>query len=47
MVILGIILALIGWMASISILRWIAVILVIVGLVLNFVPIGASTRRWY
>jgi hypothetical protein len=47
MVILGIILALIGWIASISILLWIGVILIIVGLVLNFVPIGGSTRRWY
>jgi hypothetical protein len=47
MVILGIIPALIGWIASISILLWIGVILVIVGLVLNFVPIGGSTRRWY
>jgi hypothetical protein len=47
MVILGIIFALIGWIASISILLWIGVILVIVGLVLNVVPIGGSTRRWY
>jgi hypothetical protein len=34
MVILGIIFALIGWIASISILLWIGVILRIVGLVL-------------
>ncbi len=47
MIILGIILAVIGWLASISILLWIGVALVIVGLVLNFVPIGGSTRRWY
>jgi hypothetical protein len=47
MVILGIILALIGWFASISILLWIGVILIIVGLVLNFVPIGGSKRRYY
>ncbi len=47
MVILGIILALIGWFASIPILLWIGVALIIVGLVLNFVPIGGSTRRWY
>jgi hypothetical protein len=47
MVILGIILALIGWIASISILLWIGVILIVVGLVLNFVPVGGSTRRWY
>jgi len=47
MVILGLILALVGWIAGISILLWIGVILIIVGLVLNFVPIGGSTRRWY
>jgi hypothetical protein len=47
MVILGIILAIVGLIASISILLWIGVILVIVGLVLNFVPIGGSTRRYY
>ena len=47
MVILGIILALIGWIASIPILLWIGVILIIVGLVLNFVPIGGTRRRYY
>ena len=47
MVILGIILALIGWIASTSMLLSIGVILVIVGIVLNSVPIGGSTRRWY
>ena len=47
MVILGIILALIGWIASVPILLWIGVILIIVGLVLNFVPIGGSKRRYY
>ncbi len=47
MVVLGIILALIGWLASIPILLWLGVVLVIVGLVLNLVPIGGTTRRWY
>lgn len=47
MVILGIILILIGWLASISILLWIGVALVIVGLILNFVPIGGVQRRYY
>jgi len=47
MVILGVILILIGWLASISLLLWIGVILVIVGLVLNFVPIGGTRRRYY
>lgn len=45
MIILGIILALIGWLASISILLWIGVALVIVGLVLNFVPLGGGRAR--
>jgi len=47
MVILGIILVLIGWLASISVLLWIGVALVIVGLILNFVPIGGTQRRYY
>ena len=47
MVILGIILILIGWLASISILLWIGVVLIIVGLILNFVPIGGTQRRYY
>ncbi|WP_299445131.1 hypothetical protein [uncultured Phycicoccus sp.] len=47
MVVLGIILAVIGLIASISILLWIGVALVIIGLVMNFVPIGGTTRRWY
>lgn len=48
MVVLGIILLLIGWLASISVLLWLGVILVVVGLVLNFTgraaPYGA---RWW
>ena len=47
MVVLGIILALIGWLASISILLWIGVILIIVGLILWFVPVGGGTHRYY
>ncbi len=47
MVVLGIILAVIGLIASISILLWIGVALVVIGLVMNFVPIGGTTRRWY
>ncbi len=47
MVVLGIILALIGWLASIPILLTLGVILIVVGLVLNLVPIGGTTRRWY
>ena len=47
MIVLGIILALLGWIASISILVTIGVILVVVGLLLWFVPIGGRTRRYY
>ncbi len=47
MIVLGIILILIGWLASISILLWLGVVLLIVGLILNFVPIGGTRRRFY
>ena len=47
MVILGLILLIIGLIASISILWIIGLILVIVGLVLNLVPVGGTRRRWY
>jgi hypothetical protein len=45
MVILGLILLIIGLVASISILTTIGAILLIVGLVLNFVPMGGTRRR--
>ena len=48
MVVLGVILALIGWLAGISALLWIGLILLVVGLVLNVsgraAPYGS---RWY
>jgi len=47
MVILGLILLIIGLIASISILTIIGAILLVVGLVLNFVPIGGTRRRFY
>ena len=47
MIILGLILLIIGLIASISILTIIGAILLVVGLVLNFVPIGGTTRRFY
>jgi len=46
-IVLGIILALLGWLAGISILTTIGVVLALVGLVLWFVPIGGHTRRYY
>lgn len=45
MVVLGLVLLLIGLLASIHILFVIGIILLIVGLVLNLVPIGGSNRR--
>jgi hypothetical protein len=47
MIVLGLILLIIGLVASIGILTTIGAILLIVGLVLNLVPIGGSRRRVY
>ncbi len=47
MVILGLILLIIGLVASIGILTVIGAILLVVGLVLNLVPIGGTRRRYY
>lgn len=47
MVVLGLILLIIGLVASIPILVTIGAILLVVGLILNFVPIGGSRRRYY
>jgi hypothetical protein len=46
-VILGVILLLIGLFAGLSILLWLGLLLIVVGLVLNFVPIGGTRRRYY
>ncbi|MCD6640520.1 MAG: hypothetical protein LT071_11485 [Nocardioides sp.] len=45
MVVLGLILLIIGLVASIPVLTYIGAILLVVGLILNFVPIGGSSRR--
>jgi hypothetical protein len=45
MVILGLILLIIGLVASIGILTTIGLILLVVGLILNLVPIGGTRRR--
>ena len=47
MIVLGIVLALIGYFTSISVLLWIGIVLLVIGLVVNFVPLGGTTRRWY
>jgi Family of unknown function (DUF6131) len=51
MIVLGIILALIGWLVGLSILLYIGVILIVVGLVLMLLgstgrPVGGR-RYWY
>lgn len=45
--IVGLILALVGWLVGSVILFWIGVVLLIVGLVMYFVPARRSSRRWY
>ena len=45
MVVLGLILLIIGLVASIPVLTTIGAILLVVGLVLNLVPIGGTRRR--
>ena len=45
MVVLGLILLIIGLVASIPVLTTIGAILLIVGLILNLVPIGGTRRR--
>ena len=47
MVVLGLILLLVGLIAGIPLATTIGFVLLLVGLVLNFVPIGGSTRRYY
>lgn len=47
MVVLGLILLIIGLVASISILTTIGAILLVVGLILNVIPIGGTRRRVY
>lgn len=47
MILLGVLLLILGLITGITILFWIGVILLIVGLVVNFVPMGGTTRRWY
>ncbi len=47
MVVLGLILLIIGLVASIPILTTIGAILLVVGLILNLAPLGGSRRRVY
>ncbi|NPC96996.1 hypothetical protein [Nocardioides sp. zg-DK7169] len=45
MVVLGLILLIIGLVASIPVLTTIGAILIVVGLILNLVPMGGTRRR--
>jgi hypothetical protein len=47
MVVLGLLLLNIGLVPSIPILTTIGISLIVVGLILNFVPIGGTRRRFY
>jgi hypothetical protein len=47
MIVLGLILLIIGLIASISILTILGLILIVAGLVINLVPIGGTRRRVY
>lgn len=47
MIVLGIVLLLLGFLLPMPLLTTIGVILIVVGLILWFVPVGGSTRRWY
>lgn len=48
MIALGLIFLILGLLvAGLHVLFVIGLILLLVGLVLNFVPIGGGTRRWY
>ncbi|WP_183097713.1 hypothetical protein [Nocardioides pelophilus] len=47
MVILGIVLLVIGLLASIPVLTTIGAILIVVGLILNLVPINGTRRLYY
>ena len=47
MIVLGLILLLLGLLVGPSILTTLGIILLVVGLVLNLVPLGGSRRRVY
>lgn len=47
MVVLGLILLILGLLTGPSILVTIGILLIVVGLVLNFVPVGGTRRRYY
>ena len=47
MLILGVVLILIGWLAGITVLFWIGAVLAVVGLVLLVVPSVTGGRRLY
>jgi uncharacterized membrane protein len=46
-IILGIILALLGFFVGIPLLETLGIILIVIGAILMLVPIGGRTRRYY
>jgi hypothetical protein len=47
MVVLGLVMFLFGWLLGVSVLQTLGIILVIVGLILNIVPIRGERRRYW
>jgi len=47
MVVLGLVLLLIGLLVGVPLATTIGLVLLLVGLVLNFVPLGGATHRYY
>lgn len=47
MIVLGIVLLLLGLFTSMSILTTLGLVLIVVGVVLNIVPVGGTRRRVY
>jgi len=51
MIILGLILAIVGWLTSISVILWIGVVLLVVGAILWLVGASGTSvggrRHWY
>ncbi len=47
MIVLGIVLLLLGLFTSMSILTTLGLVLIVIGVVLNIVPVGGTRRRVY
>jgi membrane protein implicated in regulation of membrane protease activity len=48
MIILGVVLCILGFfIPAFHVLLWIGLVLIVVGCLVEFVPIGGRRRRWY